>query len=179
MEARVDRARHRLYNPAQAGGPPLGGQGGVATWPAYSEEEGDMARRATGRPTDAELEILKVLWEIGPSTPGAVQDVLARDRPVAYTTVQRMLQIMVGKRLLLADKGQRPHVFRPRETRATVVSRLVHDLMARALDGSASQLLLRALEGRPTSPEEIERVRQVLDSLEEERGRARGSDAPA
>jgi BlaI family transcriptional regulator, penicillinase repressor len=137
-----------------------------------------MARRATGRPTDGELEILKVLWEIGPSTPGAVRDVLARDRPVAYTTVQRMLQIMAEKRLVAVDRKQRPHVFRPHEARSVVVGRLVNDLLVRALDGSASQLLLRALEGRPTPPEELDRLRQVLDSLEQERRRAGSSDTP-
>lgn len=135
-----------------------------------------MARRATGRPTDGELEILKVLWELGPSSPGVVRDVLARDRPVAYTTVQRMLQIMAEKRLVVVDKKQRPHVFRPREGKELVVGRLVHDLLTRALDGSASQLLLRALEGRPTAPEELDKLRQVLDSLEQERRHAGSND---
>ena len=137
-----------------------------------------MARRSTGRPTDGELEILKVIWELGPSTPGAVRAVLARDRPVAYTAVLRMLQIMVNKRLLSVDKKQRPQVFRPREDKAVVVGRLVQDLLTRVLDGSASQLLLRALEGRPTPLEELDRVRQVLDALERERRDAGARGTP-
>jgi BlaI family penicillinase repressor len=149
----------------------------LAALQSLAEEHREMPRRATGRPTDGELEILRVLWEIGPSTPGAVRDVLARDRPVAYTTVQRMLQIMADKRLVSVDRKQRPHVFRPRDTKAVVVGRLVHDLLTRALDGSASQLLLRALEGRRTPPEEFERVRQVLDALEKERRDAGAGDA--
>jgi len=104
--------------------------------------------------------------------------VLARDRPVAYTAVLRMLQIMVNKRLLSVDKKQRPQVFRPREDKAVVVGRLVQDLLTRVLDGSASQLLLRALEGRPTPLEELDRVRQVLDALERERRDAGARGTP-
>jgi predicted transcriptional regulator len=125
-----------------------------------------MARPRTGRPTDAELEILQVLWDRGPSTAGEVREAVARIRPVGYTTIQKALQIMTEKRLVMVDKSQRAHVFRPREARAIVVGRMVTDLVRRALGGSTSQLLLHALEGRRATPEELEEMRRLLDEAE-------------
>jgi predicted transcriptional regulator len=125
-----------------------------------------MAPRSTGRPTDTELEILKVLWEQGPSTAGAVREVMARIRPVGYTTVQKMLQIMTEKRLVSVDRSHRAHVFRPRESRSAVLGRMVSDLVRRALDGSTSELLMHALEARPAKPEELEEMRRLIEELE-------------
>jgi predicted transcriptional regulator len=129
-----------------------------------------VARRASGRPTDTELEILKVLWESGPSTAGAVREVMARTRPIGYTTVQKMLQIMTEKRLVSVDKSQRAHVFRPRESRSVVLGRMVTDLVRRALDGSTSQLLMHALEATPAKPEELEEMRRIIEELERRQG---------
>ena len=129
-----------------------------------------MARRASTRPTDTELEILKVLWEHGPSTAGAVREVMARARPIGYTTVQKMLQIMTEKRLVSVDKSQRAHIFRPREGKSTVVGRMVSDLVRRALDGSNSELLQHALDSRPAKPEELDEMRRLIDELERKQG---------
>jgi BlaI family penicillinase repressor len=137
-----------------------------------------VARRASRRPTDVELEILKVLWARGPSTAGMVRDELARVRPIGYTTVQKMLQIMTEKRLVLVDKRPRAHIYRPRESRSLVVGRMVKDLLSRALDGSASRLLVHALEGRESRPEEIEQMRQLLDEMEAKIRERDGEAAP-
>ena len=128
-----------------------------------------MARKATGRPTDGELEILKVLWELGPSTVSAVQQALNRRRPTTYTTALKMLQIMTRKRLVLVDTTERAYVYRPRESRARVVRRLVSDLLSRVLDGSASELVLHALEHRRAAPAELEEIRRLLGELERRR----------
>jgi len=128
-----------------------------------------MLRKASGRPTDLELEILKVLWEHGPSTVSQVQEVMALRRPIAYTTVLKMLQIMTEKRLVIPDKGQRAYIYRPRESRSTVVRRLVGDLLHRVLDGSTPQLVLHALAHRKAEPEELEEIRRLLDELESSR----------
>jgi BlaI family transcriptional regulator, penicillinase repressor len=125
-----------------------------------------MARRATGRPTDLELDILKALWELGPSTVSAVQELLALERPIAYTTVLKTLQVMTEKRLVVPDKSQRAYVYRPRESRSTVVRRLVGDLLHRVLDGSTPQLVLHALAHRRAEPEELEEIRRLLDEAE-------------
>ncbi len=126
-----------------------------------------MARPRTGRPTDGELEILNVLWERGPCTAGEVREAIAHIRPVSYNTVQKALQIMLDKRLVSADTAKRAHIFRAREPRAIVVSRMVTDLVRRALGGSTSQLLLHALAGRRASPEELDEMRRLLDEAEE------------
>jgi len=129
-----------------------------------------VARRTSGRPTDTELEILKVLWEHGPSTAGAVREVMARTRPIGYTTVQKMLQIMTEKRLVAVDKSRRAHVFRPRESRSAVLGRMVTDLVRRALDGSTSQLLMHALDAKPARREELEEMRRLIEELEKRQG---------
>ncbi len=125
-----------------------------------------MARKATGRPTDLELEILKALWDRGPSTVSQVQEVLALTRPVAYTTVLKTLQVMTGKQLVVPDKRQRAYVYRAKESHSTVARRLVGDLLHRVLDGSTSQLVLHALAHRRAKPEELEEIRRLLDEAE-------------
>jgi len=125
-----------------------------------------MARSATGRPTDLELKILKVLWDRGPSTVREVMETLAQQRPAGYTTVLKMLQIMTGKGLVRCDRSQRAHIYRSRDTRERTVTKLAGDLLDRVFDGSASQLVLHALEHRPTTPDELAEIRRLLDEYE-------------
>lgn len=129
-----------------------------------------MARPATPRPTDFELEILQVLWDQGPSTVRAVMDTLARRRRIGYTTVLKMLQIMTEKGLVVRDERERAHVYRPRESRRTVARKLAGDLLERVFEGSARQLLLHALEYKKAKPEELDEIRRLLDEME--RGRS-------
>jgi BlaI family penicillinase repressor len=128
-----------------------------------------MARRATGRPTDLELEILKVLWEQGPSTVRAVQERLAEERRIGYTTVLKMLQIMAGKGLVVRDERQRAHVYRPRESKRVVGRRIAGDLLNRVFDGSAAQLVVHALSKKKATPEELAEIRRLLEEIERRR----------
>jgi len=128
-----------------------------------------MARPAPTRPTDLELEILKVLWRQGPSTVRGVMEALARRRRAGYTTVLKMLQIMTDKGLVRRDERRRAHVYRPRQSRRTVVRRLAGDLLDRAFEGSTRQLLLHALEYKKATPAELAQIRRLLDEIE--RGR--------
>lgn len=126
-----------------------------------------MPRPTSVRPTDLELEILKVLWTQGSSTVREVMDALApRRRRIGYTTVLKMLQIMHEKGLVLRDEKQRAHIYRPRESRRAVARRLAGDLLERAFDGSTRQLLLHALEYKRAKPEELAEIRRLLDELE-------------
>jgi len=120
------------------------------------------------RPTDSELAIMRVLWELGPST---VRGVLAalnsrRDQPLAYTTVLRFLQIMTEKRLVIREEGERGHVYEPSVPAEQTKKHLVRDLMERLFDGSARELVVQALGAHKVSRAEIREIRKLLDDLE-------------
>jgi BlaI family transcriptional regulator, penicillinase repressor len=117
----------------------------------------------TPRPTDAELGILRVLWERGPSTVRQVHDVLSRERPTAYTTALKLMQIMTEKGLLRRDETDRSHVYHPRLTEEQTQRQLVHDLLERAFGGSSSKLVMQALATTRASAEELVEIRRLLD----------------
>jgi len=125
-----------------------------------------MARQVLPRPTDGELEILRVLWREGPCTVRQVQQTLARRRPTGYTTVLKLLQIMTEKGLVLRDATQRTHVYRPRLSEDQTQRQLVKDLVERAFGGSAQQLMMQALAAGKASAKELAEIRQLLDDLE-------------
>lgn len=125
-----------------------------------------MTRRGLPRPTDAELDLLRVLWQRGPSTVREVLDALGRGRPIGYTTVLKTLQIMSEKGLVARDERQRAHVYEARMPREATESQLVGDLLDRAFGGSSGRLVLQALASRRASPEELARIRRFLDELE-------------
>jgi predicted transcriptional regulator len=126
-----------------------------------------MARSSTGRPTDLELEFLKILWERGPSTVRQVLAAMSQEREVGYTTVLKMLQIMRDKGLVHCDSRKRPQVYRTRQTRQAVLKQMVGDLLQRAFGGSTRQLMLHALETKEKCPpEELAELRELLDEIE-------------
>jgi BlaI family transcriptional regulator, penicillinase repressor len=118
------------------------------------------------RPTPGELEILRVLWDRGPSTVREVQDALGAERGAGYTTVLKLLQIMAEKDLVRRDESARAHVYAARLPETQTQRQLVRDLVDRAFGGSAAQLVVQALSGRRASAEEIERIRRLLDEIE-------------
>src|SRR5215468_10589617 len=128
-----------------------------------------MRENAPTRPTDAELTILRVLWERGASTVREVHEALPPGRRVGYTTTLKLLQIMTEKRLVRRDASARAHVYEASAPRAETERGLVGDLVDRAFGGSAERLVLSALSGKTSSPEELARIRKLLDELE--RGR--------
>jgi len=118
------------------------------------------------RPTPGELEILRVLWDRGPSTVREVQEALGAERGAGYTTVLKLLQIMAEKDLVRRDESARAHVYAARVPETQTQRQLVRDLVDRAFGGSAAQLVVQALSGRRASAEEIERIRRLLDEIE-------------
>lgn len=124
-----------------------------------------MARTATGRPTDQELEILKVLWDRGPSSVRDVWQAISASREIGYTSILKIMQIMRDKGLLVCDTGSRPQVFRPRQNQKTILRQLVGDLLNRVFGGSTQLLLLHAIESKKASPVELAEIRQLLDKL--------------
>jgi len=128
-----------------------------------------MAERGLRRPTDAELEILNVLWERGPCTVRDVHEALSADRDTRYTTTLKLIQIMTEKGLVLRDESQRAHVCRAAMPRERTLRRLAEDMLERAFGGSAEKLLMHALHARKVSRGEIARIRKLLDEFEEGR----------
>jgi predicted transcriptional regulator len=120
------------------------------------------------RPTDAELAILRVLWERGPSTVRHVHEVLSRERPTAYTTALKLLQIMAEKGLVTRDERERTHVYHPRVSEDQTQRQLVRDLLDRAFGGSSSKLVMQALATKRASAEELGEIRRLLDSRRKE-----------
>ena len=122
------------------------------------------------RPTDAELAILRVLWERGPSTVRQVHEVLvARVGQTAYTTALKLLQIMTEKGLVRRDDTDRTHVFAPRLSEGQTQRQLVRDLLDRAFGGSASKLVMQALNARRATPEELGEIRKLIEARREGR----------
>ena len=121
------------------------------------------------RPTDAELEILTVLWSRGPVTVRSVHEVINERRPAQYTTILKLLQIMDEKGLVKRDESQRAHVYQAARSREATQAQLAGDLLRRAFDGSAKSLLLGALSARKPSKKELAELRQFLDEFEEKK----------
>jgi predicted transcriptional regulator len=121
------------------------------------------------RPTDAELAILRVLWERGPSTVRQVHDVLSQERPTAYTTALKLLQIMTEKGLVRRDDTDRTHIYHPRLSEEQTQRQLVRDLLDRAFGGSASKLVMQALAARRATPEELGEIRKLIETRREVR----------
>jgi predicted transcriptional regulator len=113
-------------------------------------------------PTDAECDILNVLWERGPSTVREVYDAITRVKDVGYTTVLKQMQVMHGKGLLTRSERFRSHVYAAAQKQAHVRRQLAAAVMQRAFGGSAHQLLQSALAGRTITPEELTEIRTLL-----------------
>src|SRR5215203_393474 len=134
-----------------------------------------MSKPVTPRPTDTELAILRVLWERGASTVRQVHESLSPERPTAYTTALKMLQIMTEKGLVRRDESDRTHIYQARLTEEQTQRQLVRDLVDRAFGGSATKLVMQALAARRASAEELMEIRKALEaSREREVGDDRG-----
>jgi predicted transcriptional regulator len=125
--------------------------------------------RTLPRPTDAELAILRVLWERGPSTVRQVHDALVESRDTGYTTTLKLMQIMAEKGLVTRDESARTHVYTARLARTETQRQLVTDLVERAFGGSAAALVLQALDSQAASPDEIAEIRKLIDRYTQER----------
>jgi predicted transcriptional regulator len=125
-----------------------------------------MNKEPLQKPTASELEILRVLWAHGPSTVREVHDALREKKDLGYTTVLKLLQIMTAKGTVRRDEGQRAHVYEACQPATETKRQLVCDVLQRVFEGSASELMMHALEGRRTSKKELEELRSLLDEYE-------------
>jgi len=118
------------------------------------------------RPTDAELEILTVLWSRGPTTVREVHEAIAARRPTQYTTVLKLMQIMAEKGLVRRNEKQRAHIYEAARPREWTQRQLAGDLLQRAFNGSAKSLMMGALSARKASKEELSELRRLLEEYE-------------
>jgi predicted transcriptional regulator len=125
-----------------------------------------MAREKSNvKPTEAELTLLNVLWQMGPATVRQIHDVVSLTQKTGYTTVLKILQIMHEKTLVIRDESNRAHVYAAANSEVHTQSSLLKDLVVKAFGGSTSKLVMRALD-ESTSQEEIADIRQLLNELE-------------
>jgi predicted transcriptional regulator len=118
------------------------------------------------RPTDAELTILRVLWDKGPTTVREVYRTLSSEKEIGYTTVLKLMQIMTDKGLVERDESCRPQLYRPCLPREQTERQLIKDLLERAFGGSAKRLVMQALEVKKASPGEMAQIEKLLNKLE-------------
>ncbi len=122
--------------------------------------------KQTPRPTEAELDILQILWSNGPQTVREVHQAL-RDKQTGYTTVLKQMQVMTEKGLLKRNERFRSHVYAAKHGRERTQQRLIVDLLQRAFSGSAKNLVLGALSAHPVSQEELAEIKQAIRQFEE------------
>ena len=117
------------------------------------------------KPTAAELTLLNILWKMGPATVRQIHDTVSTTQTTGYTTVLKILQIMHEKALVIRDETNRAHVYAAANSEMQTQSSLIKDLISKAFGGSTSKLVMRAID-ESTSAEEIDDIRQLLNSLE-------------
>ncbi|MBX2821043.1 MAG: BlaI/MecI/CopY family transcriptional regulator [Rhodothermaceae bacterium] len=118
------------------------------------------------KPSDGELEILHELWSRGPLTVREVHEALSKKQKMGYTTILKMMQIMYAKGLVIRDDSSRAHIYEAAIEEEVVQDKMVRKLLDRVFKGSAEQLILRALSVKRSTPEELDEIRKILDSLE-------------
>lgn len=126
-------------------------------------------RQSLPKPTETELELLRVLWEKGPSTVRELHDAVNSQRPVVYTSVLKILQIMTEKGLVEREESGKAHIYRSAASQEETQNQLLRDLSERLFSGSAAQLAMHALAMDPTSAEELEEIRTLIEQKRQTR----------
>jgi BlaI family transcriptional regulator, penicillinase repressor len=137
-----------------------------------------MTGQSHPRPTESELELLRILWAIEPATVRAVHEALNRERDAGYTTVLKLMQIMAVKGLVIRDEANRAHVYRAAISQDAMQSRILRELSTRLFSGSAARLAMHALAMEPASASELEEIRALIEK-KRPRSEAKTSSASA
>ena len=125
-----------------------------------------MKKNSPPKPTDAEVSILRVLWQRGPCTVREVWEQVSPAQRTGYTTVLKTMQIMSDKGLLKRDETARSHVYHAAHTQEQTQRQVVGHLLDRVFSGSAPQLVMQALAAKKASPAELAEIRKLLDEME-------------
>lgn len=125
-----------------------------------------MPRPRSSQPTAVELQILRILWELGPSPVRVIHQRLDADKGTNYSTTVKMLAVMLEKGLLKRDEQAQPHVYRAVLTRQNAGRKMIKDLVDKVFEGSAMSLVLQALASGKASQAELDEARRLLDDME-------------
>lgn len=125
-----------------------------------------MARYASSQPTEVELQILRILWDDGPSIVRHIHDSLQQFKQTTYSTTVKMLSVMLDKGLLKRDDDAKPHVYRPAAPQQRTQKRMLGDLIEKVYDGSSAALMMHALSSKKATPEELQQIRDLLNQME-------------
>lgn len=126
-----------------------------------------MPRPTAAHPTEVELQILRILWELGPSPVREIHARLQAEKETNYSTTVKMLAVMLQKGLVKRDERARPHIYQSAASRQKTGRRMLSDLIEKVYDGSASSLVLQALSSGKATKEELAEIRRLLDQMEE------------
>lgn len=126
-----------------------------------------MPRPKMPRPTDFELEILSIIWEDGPTSAGDIHKKLLANRPeLGRTTVSKIMDVMVRKKLIEADPNQRPQLYKALIPQTKTQRGLVLDLLSRVFSGSPAKMIMHALSSKKATPEELAKIRKMIDEAD-------------
>lgn len=127
-----------------------------------------MAQQKPNKPTEGELEILRVLWDKGKATVREVHEVLAETKDVGYTTTLKLMQIMHEKGLVNRDDSSKTHIYQAAVSREKTQKHLVGKMIDNLFSGSSAQLVMQALGNHKTSKDELEEIQQLLNALKKQ-----------
>lgn len=125
-----------------------------------------MARHPSSTPTETELQILRVLWNLEPCGVGEIHEQLQSDKGTNYSTTVKMLSVMLAKGLVRRDESKRPHLYRAVWTRERTGKNLLKTLTKKVYEGSVTSLVLQALSSSKASEKDIEQIRKILEEME-------------
>ncbi len=126
-----------------------------------------MTRKKESGPTEREIEILKILWQRGPSTVRQVNEVMNARQQTGYTTTLKLMQIMVDKGLISRDDSQFKHLFEAAVSEESTQKQLVGNLLERVFSGSTEKLVMRALSAKKISKRDLGKIRELIERMEE------------
>ena len=125
-----------------------------------------MQKPGSSQPTEVELQMLRILWDLGPSPVRDIHARLSAEKGTNYSTTVKMLSVMLDKGLVTRDEQASPHIYREALSRESAGSRMMRDLVEKVYDGAAMTLVLQALASTTATREELDEVRRLLDQME-------------
>jgi BlaI family penicillinase repressor len=125
-----------------------------------------MTKQQFPHPTDAELEVLRILWNNGPSTVKQVHEIVQKNRPTVYTTTLKVMQVMHEKGLLVRNDSKYRHIYKPAFPQEKTQRQLVTDFLEKAFSGSAEKLVMHLLSAKKISATERAKIRKMFDEIE-------------